>query len=45
MRRISTASAERHFADSEVLDAATWAARPFTARAAQNVARLADSLL
>jgi len=36
---------QRHFADSEILDAAAWAARPFAARAAQNVARLADSLL
>ncbi|MBN8248048.1 MAG: PLDc N-terminal domain-containing protein [Verrucomicrobia bacterium] len=35
----------RHFEDSEVLDPAAWATRPFTARAAQNIARLADSPL
>jgi cardiolipin synthase A/B len=36
---------ERHFADSDELDAAEWSRRPFVARAAQNIARLADSLL
>jgi cardiolipin synthase A/B len=36
---------ERHFADSDELDAAEWSQRPFVARAAQNIARLADSLL
>lgn len=41
LRRIN----DRHFANSDELDAATWARRPFVARAAQNIARLADSLL
>lgn len=41
LRRIN----ERHFADSDELDAASWSQRPFLARAAQNIARLADSLL
>jgi cardiolipin synthase len=36
---------QRHFANSEELDAGQWAQRPFVARAAQNIARLADSLL
>ncbi|MBX3734068.1 MAG: cardiolipin synthase [Verrucomicrobiae bacterium] len=36
---------QRHFADSDLLDAAAWARRPFRQRAAQNIARLADSLL
>lgn len=36
---------QRHFENSDELDAAEWARRPFVARAAQNIARLADSLL
>jgi cardiolipin synthase len=35
----------RYFADSELLDADEWNRRPFVAKVAQNVARLADSLL
>ena len=41
LRRIN----DRHFALSDELNAAEWARRPFAARAAQNIARLADSLL
>lgn len=36
---------ERYFAESDRLSAKVWAARPVTARMAQNVARLADSFL
>ncbi|MBL9173948.1 MAG: cardiolipin synthase [Verrucomicrobiales bacterium] len=36
---------QRHFENSDELDATEWARRPFIARAAQNIARLADSLL
>ena len=35
----------RYFSDSDVLDAAAWNQRPLLAKVAQNVARLADSLL
>jgi cardiolipin synthase len=35
----------RYFSDSDVLDAAEWNRRPLIAKVAQNVARLADSLL
>ncbi len=35
----------RYIADSDVLDAAEWDRRPLLAKVAQNVARLADSLL
>jgi len=35
----------RYFADSDLLDADEWERRPFFAKMAQNVARLADSLL
>ena len=36
---------ERYLADSEVLDLETWRQRPLPQRVAQNLARLADSLL
>jgi len=36
---------ERYLADSELLDLATWRQRPVPQRVAQNLARLADSLL
>jgi hypothetical protein len=36
---------ERYFADSDILDAAAWSARPLSQRVAQNLARLMDSLL
>ena len=36
---------ERYFANSDVLDAGEWSRRPLVAKVAQNVARLADSLL
>ena len=36
---------DRYLAESDPLDLATWRQRPFTHRVAQNVARLADSLL
>lgn len=36
---------ERHFAHSDELDREAWARRPLVAKAAQNIARLADSLL
>lgn len=35
----------RYFADSDLLDADEWGRRPLVAKVAQNVARLADSLL
>ena len=35
----------RYFADSDLLDAGEWNRRPFVVKVAQNVARLADSLL
>ena len=35
----------RYFADSDLLDADAWNRRPLVAKVAQNVARLADSLL
>jgi cardiolipin synthase len=35
----------RYFAESDLLDAHAWNRRPFVAKVAQNVARLADSLL
>lgn len=36
---------DRYFANSDVLDAGEWSRRPLIAKVAQNVARLADSLL
>lgn len=36
---------ERYLADSDLLDLATWRHRPLSQRVAQNLARLADSLL
>ena len=36
---------ERYFSDSDVLDADEWNSRPLVAKVAQNLARLADSLL
>ncbi len=36
---------ERYFANSDLLDAQEWSRRPLAAKVAQNVARLADSLL
>jgi cardiolipin synthase len=36
---------ERYFRDSELLDAGEWDRRPLLAKVAQNLARLADSLL
>lgn len=36
---------ERYFRDSDLLDAESWADRPFVIKVAQNLARLADSLL
>jgi cardiolipin synthase A/B len=36
---------ERYMANSDLVDASAWARRPLVAKVAQNVARLADSLL
>ena len=36
---------ERYFKDSDLLDEAEWNSRPLVAKVAQNIARLADSLL
>jgi cardiolipin synthase A/B len=35
----------RYFADSDLLESAEWDRRPLISKVAQNVARLADSLL
>ncbi len=40
-----TSIQERYFANSDLLDAKEWNRRPLIAKVAQNVARLADSLL